>query len=121
MLVRGADVQTTTRTLKAKVTTTDALLAALAPLERVGQVYLIGRLRARVPPAPPTVTATGTVRETVTLTYASPSVLRNWPITGVFDLDMIVQVRHTPDAIVPNVSIIASDGELAAELRRHLP
>ena len=66
VLVRGADEQTTVRTLTEKVTTTEALVAALAPLERVGQVYLIGRLRARFPPAPPTITATGTEREIVT-------------------------------------------------------
>lgn len=121
VLVRGADEQTTARTFKAKATTTEALLSALAPLERVGQVYLIGRLRSHVPSAPPTITATGAVREAVTLTYASPSALRAWPATGVFDLDVTVQVRHMPGAVVPDVSIMASDGELAAELRRHLP
>ena len=121
VLVRGADEQTTVRTLKVKVTTTEALVAALAPLERVGQVYLIGRLRARVPPAPPTITTTGTEREIVTLTYASPSALHNWQATGVFDLDVTVQVRHTPGVDVPDASITPSDGELAAELRRHLP
>jgi hypothetical protein len=121
VLVRGADEQTTVRTLKVKVTTTEALVAALAPLERVGQVYLIGRLRARVPPAPPTISATGTERETVTLAYASPGALRTWPVTSVFDLDVTVQVRHMPGAVVPDVSITASDSELAAELRRHLP
>ncbi len=121
VLVRGDDEQTTVRTLKAKATTTEALLAALTPLERVGQVYLIGRLRARVPPAPPTITATGTEREIVTLTYASPSALRNWPATGVFDLDVTVQVRLAPGEVVPDVSIAASGGDLDAELRRHLP
>lgn len=121
VLVRGADEQTTTRMLKAKATTTEALLAALTPLERVGQVYLIGRLRVHVPSAPPTVTATGTEREMVTLTYANLSVLRNWPATGVFDLDVIVQVRHAPGVVVPEVSIPSSDGGLAAALRRHLP
>ena len=98
-----------------------AVVAALAPLERVGQVYLIGRLRARVPPAPPTITATGVEREVVTLTYASPSALRNWLATGVFDLDVTVQVRHIPGVVVPDVSITASDGELSTLLRGHLP
>ncbi len=121
VLVRGVDEQTTIRILKAKATTTEALLAALATLERVGQVYLVGRLRARILQAPPTITATGTERETVTLTYASPSALRNWPATGVFDLDVTVQVRHVPGVVVPDVILTASDGELAAELRRHLP
>ncbi len=121
VLVRGADEQTTIRTLKAKAITTEALLAALTPLEQVGQVYLIGRLRARVPPAPPTITATGTEREVVTLTYAIPSALRHWPATDIFDLDVTVQVRHTPGAVVPDVSIAASDGELSTLLRGHLP
>ena len=119
--MRGADEETTVRTLKAKATTTEALLAALAPLERVGQVYLISRLRARVPPAPPTITATGTVHEAVTLTYANPSALRHWPTTGILDLDVTVQVRHEPGAVVPDVSITASDGELSTLLRGHLP
>ncbi len=121
VLVRGTDEQTTVRALKAKVTTTEALFAALAPLERAGQVYLIGRLRARVPPAPPTVTATGTERETVTLTYASPNALRNRPATGVYDLDVTVQVRHTPGASVPDVVLASSDNELSTLLRGHLP
>ena len=38
-----------------------------------------------------------------------------------FDLDVTVQVRHAQGVIVPDVSIAASNGELAAELRRHLP
>ena len=121
VLVRGADEQTSVRILKAKATSTKALLAALAPLERVGRVYLIGRLRARVPSGPPTVTANGQERESVTLTYESPSALRSWPVTDVFDLDLVVQVRHAPSAVVPEASIVESDRELAAELRGHLP
>jgi len=39
----------------------------------------------------------------------------------VFDLDVTAQVRHAQGVIVPDVSIEASSGELAAELRRHLP
>ena len=54
------------------------------------------------------------------MTYARPSALRNWPAAGVFDLDVIVQVRHTMGAVVPDVSIAVFDGELAAEQRRHL-
>jgi hypothetical protein len=61
------------------------------------------------------------VHEAVTLTYASPSAIRHWPATGIFDLDVTVQVRHTPGADVPDASITPSDGELVAELRRHLP
>ncbi len=121
VLVRGADEQTTARTFKTKVTSTEALLAALAPLERVGQVYLIGRLRARVPLAPPAITTTGTERETVTLTYASPNALRNWPATGVYDLDVTVQVRHTPGESVPDVVLASSDNDLSTLLRGHLP
>jgi inner membrane protein len=121
VLVRGADEQTTARALKAKATTNETLLAVLAPLERIGQVYLIGHLRARIPPAPPTITVSGMERDSVTLTYASPSELRNWASAGVFELDVIVQVRHATGAIVPDVSIAVTDRELAVELSRHLP
>ncbi|OGI43093.1 MAG: hypothetical protein A2150_08400 [Candidatus Muproteobacteria bacterium RBG_16_64_11] len=86
MLVRGANEQTTVRSLKAKTTSTEALLRALAPLGDVGHVYLVGTLSARVPATPPTVTAAGTAHEIVTLTNARPEDLRSWPATGIFDL-----------------------------------
>ena len=104
-----------TRTRRALVPGTGATRTGRAGLPHRG------RLRARVRPSPPTVTATGVVREVVTLTYASPSALRQWSATGVFDLDVIVQVRDAPGVNAPDVTITASDGELSTLLRGHLP
>jgi len=121
VLVRGADEQTTVRSLKAKTTSTEALLRALAPLNDIGHVYLIGTLRARVPATPPTITAVGTAHEIVTLTYARPEDLRSWPATGIFDLVITVQVRHSPSAAVPLIAIEAEEAGLPDMLTRHLP
>ena len=60
-------------------------------------------------------------RKVVTLTYASPSALHHRPATGVFDLDMTVQVRHKHGVIVADVRIAAAYDDLATELHRHLP
>lgn len=121
VLVRGTDEQTTTRAFKAKATSTGALLDALSTLEQAGQVYLVGRLRAHVPASPPTVTITGDNLRTVTLNYARPEDLRAWPATAVFDVDLIVQVRHAPGTVVPDVSVTVTDVDLSTLLRGHLP
>jgi hypothetical protein len=121
VLVRGADEQTTTRLFKLKMTSTGALLAALSTLEQIGQVYLVGHLRAHVPASPPTVTVAGDNLRVVTLTYARPKDLRAWPATAVFDVDLIVQVRHSPGAIVPDVMLASATQEMPFLLRRHLP
>jgi inner membrane protein len=121
VLARGAEEQTTVHQLKAKVTTTGALLDALAPLADIGRVYLVGTLRAHVPAIPPTVTAAGTVHETVTLNYTRPEDLRGWPAVLVTDLDVIVQVRHTPGADIPTVKLVEETHGLSKLLTRHLP
>jgi len=121
VLVRGANEQTTTRTLKAKATSTRALLDTLSVLEQAGQAYLVGRLRAHVPALPPTITVSGDNNRVVTLTYARPVDLRAWPATAIFDMDLIVQVRHTPGVAVPLVTLKEDESELSYTLLRHLP
>lgn len=121
VLVRGTDEQTTTRVFKAKTTSTGALLDVLSTLEQVGQVYLVGRLRAHVPASPPTITIAGDNLRVVTLNYARPEDLRAWPATAVFDVDLVVQVRHSPAVAVPLVALNEEEGELSRILSRHLP
>lgn len=121
VLVRGADEQTTTRVFKSKTSSTGALLDALSTLEQTGQVYLVGRLRAHVPASPPTVTVAGDNVRMVTLTYARPDDLRTWTATAVFDVDLIVQVRHSPGAAVPPVALKEEEAGLSGMLSRHLP
>jgi inner membrane protein len=121
VLVRGADEQTTTRLFKSKTSSTGTLLNALSTLEHVGQVYLVGRLRAHVPPSPPTVTVVGDNLRVVTLTYARPEDLRVWPATAIFDVDLIVQVRHSPNVAVPLVALKEEETGLSGMLSRHLP
>lgn len=121
VLVRGADEQTTTRVFKSKTSSTGALLDALSTLEQTGQVYLVGRLRAHVPASPPTVTVAGDNLRMVTLTYARPEDLRAWPATAAFDVDLIVQVRHSPNVAVPFVALKEEEAGLSGMLSRHLP
>ena len=121
VLQRGADEQTTIRVLKAKATSTGALLRALGALQAVGRTYMVGTLRGYIPPAPPTVTATGASHERIVLTYARPEDLRAWPAASVFDLDLMVQVRHPPGAEVPLVGLEEEAADLSALILRHLP
>ena len=97
------------------------LLDALSTLEQVGQVYLVGRLRAHVPASPPTVTIAGDNHRLVTLNYARPKDLRAWPATAVFDVDLIAQARHAPGAVVPDVVVALSEAVLPTLRRDHLP
>jgi inner membrane protein len=121
ILVRGADEQTTTRLFKCKTTSTTALLSVLATLEQAGNVYVTGRLRAKVPASLPTVAATGDGIREVTLNYARPEDFRTWPATAIFDIDLTVQVRHTPDAAVPFVALKEEAAGLSDKLSPHLP
>ena len=123
VLAPGAAEQTTTRLLKAKVTSTAALRDALAQLEEAGRIYMVGTLKARVPAAPPTVTATAadSAHEVITLTYARPEDIRSWPATAILDLDLIVQVRHAPGAAVPTIVLAEEEAGLSEFITRHLP
>jgi inner membrane protein len=121
VLVRGADEQTTTLLFKSKTTSTGALLDALSMLEPTGKVYLVGRLRAHVTASPPAVTVTGDNIQLVTLTYARPVDLHGWPSTAVYDVELIVQVRHSPGVAVPLVELREEEAGLSGKLSRHLP
>lgn len=60
-------------------------------------------------------------REVVTLTNARPKDLRAWPATAVIDVDLIVQVRHSPCVMVPLVELKEEEAGLSGMLSRHLP
>lgn len=121
VIERGAVEQTTTRTLSVKTTTTGALLRALAPLENTGRVYVVGTLRARIPASPPTVATTGADRDAIMLSYARLQDIRGWPETGIRELVLSVQVRHTAGAAVPSIVLAEEGPGLSAKLARHLP
>ena len=110
VVVRGAAEQTTVREIKAKTASVAALREALAPLVAVGQVYLLGSLGGReIPPQPPTVAVSG---DTVELRYARPSVLGGWHDEVLRDVELTVQVRHTPGQSVPGI-VLAGDNKPA--------
>lgn len=109
-LIKGQPEITTTTTVQADRTSTGALVQSLAPLQAVGQVYLLGTLSARrIPAMPPTVEVTG---EKVSLHYAAATVLTSWSEQPLTDLDLTIQVRHAPGVVVPEIHLpAATEGE----------
>jgi len=107
-LRKGAAETTTTTTVITERLQADALLSALAPLQSVGAVYLLGSLSARgKSPSPPTIEVTG---ETVSLRYAAPDVLAEWGNNVLRDVDLSVQVRHAPGVSVPEPALPMGEG-----------
>ncbi|WP_445005131.1 metal-dependent hydrolase [Halomonas mongoliensis] len=113
--VKGEPQATTIRQLALEHTSPSALVAALTPLEAIGEVYLIGSLTVRgVTAQPPTVAVSG---DTLSLTYASPAVLEGWGARPLRDLLLTVQVRHAPDETPPQVKLSEETaGVIPAEL-----
>jgi len=103
VLVQGNTEQTSVRHIQAKVLSTAALLEALEPLRSAGQVYLLGSMKAHaVSEQLPGIAVSG---ETLTLNYADPGLLADLGSTPLHDIDVLVQVRHTPDSLVPALQI----------------
>jgi inner membrane protein len=109
-LIRGQPEITTTTTIRAERISADSLNESLAPLQSVGQVYLLGTLKSkRFEEAPPIVEVAG---EVVTFRYAGVSVLAGWGNQILTDIDLIIQVRHTPGVKVPEIQVLGV-GEVA--------
>lgn len=121
ILQRGQEERTTTQTVRAQVTSVLALRRALEPLEAFGRVYLSGTLRGRVPGSPPTVAVSDANGGTITLSYATPAALSGWTNNGIYDLVLIVQVRHIPGARVPTLALESERAQLSPHLVRQLP
>lgn len=116
VLVCG-ESEITTTSVQAKAVAAAALLEALAPLDSIGKVYVLGTLTARgIRPEPPTVAVSG---ETVTLAYASLAALQNWPRETLRDVALVVQVCHAPGVEVPAVTVReGADRAIPAALRK---
>jgi inner membrane protein len=97
----------------------DALREGLAPLAESGRVYLVGQVRSsRVPVSPPTVAV---AQDRVTLSFAPLAELDGWPSGPLRDVDLRVQVRHAPGAVLPPLELEATASRLPALIERHLP
>ncbi len=100
-LIRGKPEVTTTTTIKIDRTSADSLYGLLVPLRSSGEVYLLGSMSAkRITPTAPIIDVAG---ETVTLRYAGVTVLKGWEEQLLFDVDLVVQVRHAPGVKVPDI------------------
>jgi len=112
VLVKGKEEITTTRMLTAHKVSRATLQKSLELLQEHGNVYLLGTLTApRVRDQTPAITVAG---ETVSLHYADPVVLRNWKPAMLRDVELSVQIRHTPGVTVPEI-------DLQGEERLRLP
>ena len=101
VLLSGAPEQTTTRAIGAKTLVASNLIEQLRSLRQAGAVYLLGTLRARnMRETLPTVIVAG---ERVMLSYAEPTVLEGLGHTPLRDVDLLVQVRHPPGRVVPEL------------------
>ncbi len=118
-LMRGEPEETRSFALKLPQTSTTALREALAPLRSAGKVYLLGTFEAPgLKPVPPTLEVSG---DRVTLGYASPEILAPWGNRTLRNLDLTLQVRHPPGAVVPElVSLAPASPELHPLLSRWL-
>ena len=103
VLVQGDPEQTSVRRVQAKAISAAVLLEKLEPLRSIGQVYLLGRMKAHgIAEQLPTVAVSG---ETVTLNYADPGILADLGKNQLHEVEMFVQVRHTPGTFVPELQI----------------
>lgn len=87
----------------------------------MGRVYLSGTLRGRVPASPQTVAVSDANGGTVSLTYATPSILHGWPVVGIYEPDLTVQIRHVLGTEVPRLVLNSEKADLSPYLARQLP
>jgi inner membrane protein len=100
-LIKGKQEDTTTTTIKVDRLNASMLYETLLPLQSAGQVYLLGTLSARrIPSRPPTIEAAG---EIVTLSYAGVTDVAGWGKQLLTEIDLTIQVRHTPGIEVPDI------------------
>jgi len=103
VLVQGDPEQTSIRRIQVKALSAAELLEALQPLSSAGQVYLLGSMKARaVTEQLPGILVSG---ETATLNYASPGMLEDLSNAMLHEVDVLVQVRHTPGSTVPELQL----------------
>ena len=103
VLVPGDAEETTSLALQTPRIGARSLVQALAPLEPLGRVYLLGTFTAPgVHGEPPTVTVSG---DRVTLAYASPDRVAALGEAPLREVDLVVQVRHAPGVAVPEVAL----------------
>jgi inner membrane protein len=103
VLVQGDPEQTSVRHVQAEVLNASVLLEALEPLRSDGQVYLLGSVKTHaVPEQLPGVSVSG---ETVTFNYTDHGILADLGSALLHEIDILVQVRHTPGSSVPALNI----------------
>lgn len=93
-LTRHRPQTTTSFSLSAQTTTSDAIQASLVPLI-ADEIYLLGTFTApESKEAPPTVLVSG---EQVTLLYAVPDILDQWDGRVLTNMALTIQARHPPE------------------------
>jgi inner membrane protein len=103
VLVQGNPEQTSVHSIKERSLTASALATALEPLRAAGQVYLLGSMKTHtVEEQLPEVSVSG---DTVTLNYADPGIFAESGSALLHDVDIVVQIRHSPGATVPALHI----------------
>ncbi|MBK1735759.1 hypothetical protein CKO15_10810 [Halorhodospira abdelmalekii] len=105
VIERGPGERTTIRRVNAEGVPAAALREVLAPLERVGTVYLLGEVTGeRLHGRGPTVQGRATG---ATLRYARPRDLAAWGDAELERVELVVQVRHAPGQLVPAIQPLA--------------
>ena len=95
-LERGKAQRTTTTRIQAPLLSVAAILRTVEPIAQQGEVYLLGTALAEgIRPLPPTVEASG---ENLSFLYASPEHLETMRGRSLRSVDLVVQLRHEPDA-----------------------
>ena len=101
VLIQGEKQITTTTTFKAKNIHSGSLHERLRPLLSYGEVYLIGEIQAAgIPARLPTVEVNA---ETATLHYAAPSALDAWGDVLLKEVELTLQLRHSPGQDIPEL------------------
>ena len=112
-LQQGAPQETRVHEIHAPVIQGRALRSVLAPLQNVGEVYLLGTVRAKgITEQPPTLTLSG---ERVHLHYARPAQL---PERTLREVEVTVQIRHPPGRMVPELKRPAPENDALPPLLR---
>jgi inner membrane protein len=103
VLLKAQAQHTTTTTLKRPRWDTASLREALAPWSALGEVYLLGELTSpSIPAQPPNISKTA---DRLSLQYADPAQLADWPGGPLRDLDLSIQLRHPPGLQPPALNL----------------
>ncbi|EXJ13572.1 metal-dependent hydrolase [Imhoffiella purpurea] len=113
-LTRGEPIKTSTVNVTTSLISVAELRERTEALSQTGAVFLLGTAQAEgIKPEPPTLEVTA---DALTFAYATPAILDKLQGRSLRNVDLTLQVRHAPDASLPEQNPIKPVGAATPEL-----